>query len=107
VPIVAEVCLRSNPATSDYIRPLWRERATTLTAGYFGPDFRLWPASSVAVIPQFSSDRSESGHGADIVDRSKMTLRLALSLRNEFPQHEVKVRATVPHGDIKRRIILH
>jgi hypothetical protein len=39
VPIVAEVCLRSNPAMSDYIRPHWRERATLLTGG-FGPDFR-------------------------------------------------------------------
>src|SRR2546423_1431404 len=31
------------------------------------------PISSVAVIHQFGSDRRDSGHRADIVDRSKMT----------------------------------
>jgi hypothetical protein len=33
-----------------------------------------WPVSSVPVVQQFGSDRSESGHSADIVDRLKMTL---------------------------------
>jgi hypothetical protein len=50
------------------------------------------------------------GHIKSTHGRFVEALRQALSLRNEFPQHEVKVRATpatVPHGDIKRRTILH
>ena len=37
------------------------------------PNFRSWPLSSVAVMQQIGSDRRESGHRADIVNRSKMT----------------------------------
>ena len=33
------------------------------------------PVTSLAVVQQFSSDRAESGHRADIVDRSKITQR--------------------------------
>jgi hypothetical protein len=36
-------------------------------------DIRDWPVTSLAVMQQFGSDRGESGHRADIVDRSKMT----------------------------------
>ena len=49
--------------------------------------------------------RVKSTHG-----RFVEALREALSLRDEFPQHEVKVRATqatVPQNDTKRRTILH
>jgi hypothetical protein len=37
----------------------------------------LWPVTSLAVMQQFGSDRGESGHRADIVDRSKMTHNVA------------------------------
>ena len=33
-----------------------------------------WPVTSLAVMQQFGRDQAESGHRADIVDRSKMTL---------------------------------
>ena len=34
-----------------------------------------WPVTSLAVMQQFGRDWVESGHRADIVDRSKMTIR--------------------------------
>jgi hypothetical protein len=36
-------------------------------------DVACWPVTSLAVVQQFGRDRVESGHRADIVDRSKMT----------------------------------
>jgi hypothetical protein len=41
----------------------------------FGSDVNVafWPVTSLAVMQQFGRDRVESGHRADIVDRSKMT----------------------------------
>jgi hypothetical protein len=50
------------------------------------------------------------GHVRSTHGRFVEALREALSLRNEFPQHEVKVRATQaasPHDDMKRRTALH
>ena len=50
------------------------------------------------------------GHVKSTHGRFVEALREALLLRNEFPQHEVKVRTTQgtsPHGDIKRRTALH
>jgi hypothetical protein len=50
------------------------------------------------------------GHVKSTHGRFVEALREALSLRDEFPQHEVKVRATqaaLPHDDIKRRTTLH
>ena len=50
------------------------------------------------------------GHVKSTHERFVEALREALSLRDEFPQHEVKVRATqatLPHGDIERRTTLH
>jgi hypothetical protein len=50
------------------------------------------------------------GHVKSTHGRFVEALREALSLRDEFPQHEVKVRATQaaqPHGDIRRRTTVH
>jgi len=50
------------------------------------------------------------GHIKSTHERFVEALREALLLRNEFPQNEVKVRATPgtsPHGDIKRGTALH
>ena len=47
------------------------------------------------------------GHVKSTHGRFVEALRQALSLRNEFPQHEVKVRATVAHGHDKQRTTLH
>ena len=50
------------------------------------------------------------GHVKSTHGRFVEALREALSLRDEFPQHEVKVRATqaaLPHDDIKRQTALH
>ena len=43
-------------------------------------------------------------------ERFVEALRAAMSLRDEFPKHQVKVRAaptTLPQGDIKRGAALH
>ena len=37
-------------------------------------DVADWPVTSLVVMQQFGRDRVESGHRADIVDLSKMTL---------------------------------
>jgi hypothetical protein len=42
-------------------------------AAFVARDVRTWPVSPVPVVQLFGSDRSESGHPADIVDRSIMT----------------------------------
>jgi hypothetical protein len=50
------------------------------------------------------------GHVKSTHERFVEALRVALSLRDEFPQHQVKVRAaqtTLLQGDIKRRAALH
>ena len=50
------------------------------------------------------------GHVRSTHDRFVEALRAAMSLRDEFPKHQVKVRAaptTLPQGDIKRRVALH
>ncbi len=50
------------------------------------------------------------GHVKSTHERFVEALREALSLRDEYPQHEVKVRATqatLPHGDIRRPTTLH
>jgi hypothetical protein len=50
------------------------------------------------------------GHVKSTHGRFVEALREALVLRDEFPQHEVKVRATpatLPHGDLRQRITLH
>ena len=50
------------------------------------------------------------GHVKSTHERFVEALRAAMSLRDEFPKHQVKVRAaptTLPHGDIKRRAALH
>jgi hypothetical protein len=50
------------------------------------------------------------GHVKSTHGRFVEALRVALSLRDEFPQHEVKVRATPatsPQGDVKQRTTLH
>ena len=50
------------------------------------------------------------GHVKSTHERFVEALRVAMSLRDEFPTHQVKVRAapaTSPHGDIKRRAALH
>jgi hypothetical protein len=38
-----------------------------------GTEVGFWPVTLLAVMQQFGRDQAESGHRADIVDRSKMT----------------------------------
>jgi hypothetical protein len=50
------------------------------------------------------------GHVKSTHGRFVEALRVALSLRDAFPQHEVRVRATpatLPQGDAKQRTTLH
>jgi hypothetical protein len=50
------------------------------------------------------------GHVKSTHERFVEALRAAMSLRDEFPKHQVKVRAapaTLPQGDIKRGAALH
>ena len=50
------------------------------------------------------------GHVKSTHERFVEALRVAMSLRDEFPHHKVKVRAaqtTLPQGDIKQRTALH
>jgi hypothetical protein len=50
------------------------------------------------------------GHVKSTHERFVEALRVAMLLRDEFPQHQVKVRAaptTSPQGDAKRRAALH
>ena len=50
------------------------------------------------------------GHVKSTHERFVEALRVAMSLRDEFPQHQVKVRSaptTLPQGDGKRRAALH
>jgi len=50
------------------------------------------------------------GHVKSTHDRFVEALRAAMSLRDEFPKHQVKVRAaptTLPQGDVTRRAALH
>ncbi len=50
------------------------------------------------------------GHVKSAHGRFVEALREALLLRNEFPQHQVKVRTTQgtsPHGEVKRRTAVH
>jgi hypothetical protein len=43
-------------------------------------DVCYWPVTSLAVMQQFGRDRVESGHRADIVDRSKMNPQRTFSI---------------------------
>ena len=50
------------------------------------------------------------GHVKSTHDRFVEALRVAMLLRDEFPQHQVKVRAAQPtlsQGEIKRKAALH
>ena len=50
------------------------------------------------------------GHVKSTHERFVEALRVAMSLRDEFPKHQVKVRAaptTLPQGIITRRAALH
>jgi hypothetical protein len=50
------------------------------------------------------------GHVKSTHERFVEALRAAMSLRDEFPKHQVKVRAaptTSPQGEIKRGVALH
>jgi hypothetical protein len=50
------------------------------------------------------------GHVKSTHERFVEALRAAMSLRDEFPKHQVKVRAaptTLPQGDVTRRAALH
>jgi hypothetical protein len=54
-------------------------RAGTPATAPTSRDIRSWPVSSIAVMQQIGGDRKESGHPADIVDRSKMDPKQTLS----------------------------
>jgi hypothetical protein len=50
------------------------------------------------------------GHVKSTHERFVEALRVAMSLRDEFPKHQVKVRTAptaLPRGDIKRSAVLH
>jgi hypothetical protein len=94
-------CARTITARDATSKSVARETSSDFAPLAIGSEVRSWPLSSVAVMQQFGSDRSNSGHAVDMVATRMTPSRhgLAELLKAYVPKVRLQRTYLVGRGD--------